>query len=342
MTISPDTKRMLEISRCEKTGKTKVAINYSSISILQECSRKGYYTFVKGLTGKSTSPALVFGKAIHQALEVWYQFHPSERAGMGKLCRESQSELLAGNAASLKSHEPCARCNSIYAFLTGASDLSTLEPGDARSVENGLAILNGYFDYYEKDPFVVHKDASGVPLVERSFEFTMHEDPFLIVTYHGQIDVIMRQIDNDKLICFDHKTTASLSSDFFKRVTPNFQYTGYYFGARETLGVDPEAFIVNGIQVAKTIKAYRRITTSRREEDFDELKAAILFQIRGFLPAWRRRLEKDSEMLFPMSTPNPCTNYGGCTFHSLCSVPRSLRGNIEVSQFQPRATVPIN
>ena len=54
-------------------------ISYSSISLFQSCPLKWYYRYVLGLEEETVSSSLVFGSAIHKAVEVHFQ------------------ELLAGN-----------------------------------------------------------------------------------------------------------------------------------------------------------------------------------------------------------------------------------------------------
>ena len=53
-------------------GRTKVRINFSSLSIMQECWRKTEYSLVRGLRSNLESPATLFGSAIHKGLEEFY------------------------------------------------------------------------------------------------------------------------------------------------------------------------------------------------------------------------------------------------------------------------------
>jgi hypothetical protein len=128
------------------------------------------------------------------------------------------------------------------------------------------------------------------------------------------------------LVC-DHKTASSLGTEFYKRIKPNHQYTAYVLLVREVLGLPVENFMVNGLQVAKTKAECVRQVTYRDEADFADLIQVVACTVRDYLQC--------KEMGFwPQSAPNPCSNFGGCTFHSICETATPLREQVIKSLYQ--------
>jgi hypothetical protein len=66
-----DVKRMLEVTS-DGSGRPVVSINPSSLNLLQTCPRKSEYVLHRHLVPLEKSAPLVFGTAIHAALEVFY------------------------------------------------------------------------------------------------------------------------------------------------------------------------------------------------------------------------------------------------------------------------------
>jgi hypothetical protein len=93
-------------------------------------------------------------------------------------------------------------------------------------------------------------------------------------------------------------------------------------GAEKVLGLKPEAFMVNGIQIKKTPPhQFRRIFTYREESDYAELKSAVMFNVHKYL-------ECAVKSEFPMSTPGACCMWGGCMYHNICSSNSAVRQNV--------------
>lgn len=320
--MSDGIKEMLSV--IQDGNQTVVKINYSSLELLQTCLRKSYYYFERKLVAKSVSPALVFGSAVHKAMEVWYASPPANRKAISNSCIDAHTDIAFGSdtpgaTAPALLHGGCARCASIFAFVSGMSELTGLEHNDKRSVDNGIGILNDYFSANINDPFSIYSDSLG-PCIERQVEFTLYDSANLKIIYFGTVDAIWQQHTTGKLYVVDHKTTSSLSQEFMIRHRPNFQYTGYLMGAKASLGIDTEAFIVNGIQVAKTVRGFRRIFTFRDDNDFQDLKNAVVHNVKRWLEAKHNALcSSDEIQQYIMNTPNPCTMYGGCQYHTICS-----------------------
>lgn len=326
-------KRMLEVTR-QEDGSIDVAINYSSLSILQECMRKAQFSLARQLVSTGgESPALTFGTAIHRALEVWYCAPRDSRRGQSKYCDDFQELLGAGQQPpDLLHHGPCVRCAAVARFCVEAPAAEA--DGSKRSPAAGIRLLGDYFDHYHDDPYVIHADADG-PLCERQFEaplletFSYSGQP-VRVRYHGAIDVVLRNEITGELVVADHKTTSSLGSDFLNRLRPNHQYTGYIWGARTCLGL-PEArtFLVNGLLVAKTKSDFRRQLTTREEADFDELRASVEASVRAYLVA-------AESGVWPQTSPGPCAMWGGCTYRTICEAPKQMQETIARNMYETK------
>ena len=283
--------------------------------------RKAQYQLLMKLKNNTESEATLFGSAIHKALETWYCLPFESRELTDKQAKVA--DTLINTSLSQEPQE--GALEAIRQFVIKAEPLLWLGDGDKRSVHNGIKILKAYFKHYLNDGLEVMHDSKG-PIVEREVEFKLYEDETLVITYHGTIDAVLRNTISGQIIPVDHKTTSSLGTQFYNRIKPNHQYTGYVMGAQQVLGLNTEDFLVNGIQVAKTKAEFARQLTTRTEEDKAEMIQATLAGARQLINA----IESDN---FPMSAPNACTNYGSCQYLAVCSSPKKLRNTIISSQF---------
>lgn len=318
-------KEMLSVR--EENGVRHVRINSSSLALLQECSRKSYYSLVEKWRSEVEGVATVFGSAIHKALEVFYKGEPSTR----KLPTINQMELMAyGHRVDGEDTDLLLRATR--AFVTEAQPLRELADGDKRSIPNGVWILWHYYNTYLNDPYVAHVDEHG-PLVERDFTFRLFESRDLIIDYFGRIDLVVRNIETGMIHVADHKTSSVVGDDFYNRLKPNHQYTGYLMGAQKCLGLSTNEFLVNCIQVKprpKTVRGtdphFPRQITTRDEGDFREFVDTVVHSVVNHLACAKSGI-------WPLGNVNSCTLYKGCQYLSVCAAPRQLRENVLSSKF---------
>lgn len=308
-------------------GSTKVRINFSSLSLMQECWRKVDYSLNRNLRAQSESPATLFGSAIHKALEVYYSapritrnmpagyMEIFEMIGLGHWKPEWEEETVFTAAR---------------AFVLKAEPLSPLPPEDKRSIVTGVWLLRHYFTHYVGDPFIVLSDAAG-PLVERRFTLPLDCG----IELFGTIDCVLQNEQTGQVLICDHKTTSQLWG-FYNRCKPNHQYTTYVLGAQRCLGLTTEDFLVNAIEtkaIPKTARGagpqFARQVTTRTREDIDEFLSALTHSVREYL-SLRERGD------WPMSAPGPCSNYGGCQFLDICGAPQELRESVIKAKYQER------
>lgn len=318
-------KEMLRIEVTE-SGHTIVWINSSSLSILQSCPRKSYYLLERNLRSRVESPPLVFGNAIHKALELFYSLPREDREMPPDFADEAAR--LVHNIADLENPETLHPLYAaVAAFAQAAKPLQMLPDTDKRSLGSGAWLLSHYFKTYLNDEFTIYKDASG-PITERTFRMKLVETEGLAIMLFGTIDFVLWNARTGEILPGDHKTSSQMGSEFMNRIKPNHQYTGYLLGAREVLGLDCEKFLVNGIQVKpKPLTArgtppnFLRQITVRNETDFAEFRTVVLEAVQNFL-RWK------STNIWPLGPVDACAMWGGCNFLDVCSAPTALRENI--------------
>jgi hypothetical protein len=96
--------------------------DYSKISSFQTCRKKYYWEHVRHLRPKTKGTPLLFGGAIHEALDVYYTHDDKEKG-------------------------------TIEAIKKFKSEYSTPEGDELRTVENGEKMLMWYFVKYKDEPF---------------------------------------------------------------------------------------------------------------------------------------------------------------------------------------------
>lgn len=304
-----------------------VRINSSSLSVIQTCLRKAKYSLHDRWRSRTAALPLIFGLAVHKALEVFYTYPGSERT----LPRDFDDvlPLLADG------HEPPEQ-NFLYdaalAFVRAGEQLRMLPDTDKRSLQSGLWMLGCYFKTYLNDIYVIHRDEHG-PVVERGFSTELLDSADMRIELFGTIDFVLRNVATGELLPGDHKTTSMLGGDFLNRIRPNHQYTGYLIGAQRALGLTTSNFLVNGLQVKSRPLTKRggppnftRQITTRTEEDFLEFKQAVVFACTNYVTA-------SEEDVWPLGHVDACANYGGCPYLDVCSAPNQLRSNILEAKF---------
>lgn len=307
-------------------GKTYVRINSSSLSIIQECQRKAKYSLFEKWKSENESPATLFGSAIHKALEVFYTGRFDER----KIPQLEQMELMS-YGHKVEGEEADLLLRATRAFIEKAKPLEALPETDKRSIQNGVYTLWHYFRAYLDDPYVAYVDESG-PFVERQCNFILYDKPELQIEYFGTIDLVVRHSQTGELLVCDHKTSSVVGSEFYNRLKPNHQYTGYLMGAHE-MGIKTDSFLVNCIQVKEKPKTSRgspphfpRQVTTRDFDDYTEFSIAVYEAVQLYL----KTMQEDA---WPIGHTNACATYGGCHYLPICSAPKSMRENILKAKF---------
>jgi hypothetical protein len=274
------------------------------------------------------SPATLFGRAIHKALEIYYTGSIEER----KLQRYEDIECLAyGHPPK---HDGLIE-RAMLGFISVAEPLGTLPETDKRSLQNGLWILHEYFKTYIDDPYVAYSDDKGA-FIERMFTLRVYEDDSLAIDIFGTIDFCFKHTVTGDLLLGDHKTASFLNfggQSYFDRDKPNHQYTMYALGAREVFGINTENFVVNVVEVkakpktkaAKGVSFPRQIT-KRTDEDFAEMKETLIWNVKNYISFIEQNL-------WPQGGVDACNKFGSCQYKQVCASPQSLRQTLLENKF---------
>lgn len=322
----PSPKEMLRVMR--DGAQTHVRINSSSLSLIQTCARKSFYTLKQRLRSRAGSPPLIFGSAMHKALEVFYN-QPRGLRTMPVNFTEYAAVMAHGHNAP----EPHFLYDAVAAFVTAAEPLQMLPDTDPRSLSSGIWVLGHYFQTYLNDTYEIYSDEQG-PFTERTFSFALVDTPSLLIELFGTIDFILRNTVTGALLPGDHKTSSRMGSEFLNRTKPNHQYTGYLMGANRALGLNCENFMVNGIQVIRRPLTSRggpptftRQITHRSADDFAEFTQAIEWAVHSYL-RW------EDTGVWPIGSVDACALWRGCPFLDVCSAPNELRQNILEAKYE--------
>ena len=199
MTITPDLsqapviqekpKRMLKLSKMDD-GRTRVEINFSSLSLINECLRKAQYALINGYKSNIEAEATLFGKGIHKALEHWYCL-PANLRQLTDVENDMANALIA-SPLNEPSQPYETALDSINEFVKTCQPIKWLGDSDKRSINNGIKILKSYFKHYADDGLEVLRDSSGKPFIEKDVEFIMHEDAEKVIVFFGTIDMIVK------------------------------------------------------------------------------------------------------------------------------------------------------
>ena len=259
-----------------KKNPNAIYIDNTMASSFNSCPRKFYWRHVLHLVNKGGTPAaLEYGKAIHFALETLYKGGTLE--------------------------------DTLHAFLKDFNP----DDGDAkRNVENGLITLEGYYNKWIPEHFVI-KEVEVAGSIELSNDCLFAYRMDLLVEYLGGV-----------YIC-EHKTTGNMRWLVPK---PNHQISGYVY-AGKTLGFDMDGAIINLLGVysvnskIKMDDRFQRNITTRTAEDLEEWRHYILTTKASIDSCVEQRW-------FPQYT-HSCWN---CTYQDLCnSSPKALEQVIDFS-----------
>jgi hypothetical protein len=286
-------------------------IDNSKRETFQLCPQKYAYRFEEHLVpvDRRRESALMFGGAIHSALETLYRG-------------------TAFNQAACPLHDAtgiCARCrggqipNISAVFLTNYAD-DPEDPKEVRTVDRGLDILAQYLGKWRREPF-------RVIYVEEPFELPMRADGFSFI-YTGRMDLIVEQ--DGVIFPIDHKTTTRFGQVFDTSFKLSGQFTGYMRAAERKTGQPVFTALANAIRITTKVddSSFARIFTQRTPEEFglwEEETADTARQI----------LNMRSARFWPRNAPFACGAYNRvCDYYPLCISAAQTRETLKRSAYE--------
>jgi len=238
---------------------TETILDNTMLTAFNTCPTKFYWRHVRHLVGQGENhAALDFGSAIHSALATLYN------GGSKTECIDSFAKAMEGAATD-----------------------------DKRNLQNGLAILAGYFEKWLPEQFKIKQ-------VEIALQWELSSD----LIYCGKVDGLVEWMGDVYIL--EHKTSSSMSQFVAQ---PNHQISGYIYGS-QVLGQSTVGAIVNLVAVLKTKQDYHRILTYRAKWELDDWRLHVLHT--------KRRIDEAIETGFFDRHTHSCTY---CPYKDLCTSP---------------------
>jgi hypothetical protein len=207
--------------------------------------------------------------------------------------------------------------------LCEATKAMVMEWGDedywldhAKSLPNIILALEASFDEYPASmDYVVPHMVDGKPAVEFNFVLPIpgmfHPETKEPLLYTGRFDMLAEY--NDMLYVEDDKTATSLGPTWPNQWALRSQFTGYCWGAR-SYGKPVVGAIIRGTGILKSKFTFAQSVQSRSQWEIDRWLEQIKRDIFRMQQCWE-------EGYWDFNLDESCTQYGGCTFVSLCTKP---------------------
>ena len=278
----------------------QVKVNSSSLGPFKACPRQYYYKIIRGLERPDSSVHLTFGTLVHKGSE---EYDLNKLRGMS---HEANVEAVLHWALRATWNFELNR-----PWQSGHSD---------KNRASLVRTLVWYFDQYaEQENLETVVLDSGTPAIELDFEFDSGVTSISTsetISFIGKLDKIVRLGDDHYIK--DIKTTSyALDPGFFKKFTPDNQFSLYPIAGKVCYNRPVRGLILDAVQVGATFSRFARGLVPRDEETLDEwiLDAQISL----------RQMESCAIYAHWPMNDRSCGQFGGCEFRETCSLKPSLR-----------------
>lgn len=283
----------------------------SKSSTFMDCPRRYFYEYVLGWRPAVPSNHLVFGQALHAALEI---IHESD---FGRKTDEEEKQLVA---------RAYTEFIKIYRETFSDATDGVFFPKNPKSALTSLLYYVQKYSEHDKQYEVLHTEVAGrVPISDEDF-------------LSLRIDVILRDRSDGKKFIMDHKTSSSLDGFFRNQWRSQWALSfqmGTYVHALYCAYEPNEIFgaRINGLFFAKPRKVadknagnatldYERVPIYKPYEHLNNW----LFQAKHLLSMVKQEFDRLSQckksdpilFAFPMNT-NSCQKFGGCPYFDFCT-----------------------
>lgn len=234
----------------------KKILTYSALNCFRNCPKRYQLRYIDCLRRPESPEALAFGSVIHEALQQWYTLPVDNH------------RLLA-----------------ILDFIDGRYPNRGLDAREKSCWRLARAMLIGYAERYANEEFeVLH--------VEKEFEAEIRNPdtgrPSQTFTMAGKTDGIVRL--DDELYLLEHKTAATLTSDYLDRLWTDTQIALYCFYLRQ-LG-----FPIVGVVYNVLLKARLQQHAGETDAEFEARRTVLAAKNKsGKSTAKRQEPETDEE-----------------------------------------------
>lgn len=269
----------------ERTNVRKGEFSPSSF-ISSECLRKFYFEKLLKLTSVHTQAPLVYGSAIHSAVEYFY--------------RNIGSETMTYEEVQI---------NAVQAFVNYWLKYPIM--GDAkRTLEGGILTIGRYCDAYRDDAVQFEEaDIEGKQWVPMPNGTMMQVRLDRVAAHEGTVGVI------------DTKTSSSpLTNWYFSQYEQHIPTSLYYWTMEQLLG-RCDFIMIDAILVpppTRTSKSlpFARRTFMRTEKQIEEAVRTYCGRTDYLMKGLD--LSEDKKMDHYYQNQNRCPDYGGCPYLGIC------------------------
>lgn len=324
---------------------------------LQMCSRKLEYRQLEQRTPTAESISLVFGRALHTALEYRYVRYQNQPPDI--LCDQDVSDLLQEHFANVEVPEGEFRTlNWCVEILRRYNERYTIEPFNLLKYKQPIECPHCHDQNREKCVWCLGTGWREL-MVELPFVLPLYVAKYngqeIPVAYTGRID--LPTSEDGRIFVTDHKSTGQLGPQFFDRMKMSAQQKGYAWAFQELTGQRVNGYRINAIRTKEPpqyVLANVPAKTGKKqspEEWWNESFQRETYYIKdGELEEWKNNSINLMERFFweysrnfmPMQTTS-CTMFGRCAYFEVCMLePTSREGMLAGGQFRTNDWSPLN
>ncbi len=301
------TKRPLLI-RIDNTDDFILQIDNTTMSYFHTCPRSSFFYTVRRKQRPDRAP-LIFGGAIHEALEVLYRdgFEFIEKAILHAL---NYFEAHPYNSTG-QWRNPAYAVEAIRRYVDHWDLMDNLKPISSSWVEKPFALNVGCVEVNAKLPY------SASQLTDET-----SDEPLYVATIHvqwtGKIDIGATNGD-DRIWVVDHKTTSMGGDTFYADFELGQQTHGYKWAMDTILGQKTSGFILNALLIRQPTRTGKGMEFDRKsyiysDESITEWRTDMMQSVENYIHA----LTNDA---FPKHTAWCMGKYGRCQYHTVCTLP---------------------
>lgn len=231
--------------------KLQIGWDSTSIGLLKECPKKYYYMMIEGWVPRMESVHLTFGLLYHGALERY--------------------DHAKTNGAT--HHE--AQCLALRYCLEETWNRELNRPWTSDDTNKNrftlVRTVMWYLEQFANDTIETIQLASGKPAVELSFrmEFDFHAPDGQPYVGCGHIDRL--GLFQGDVYILDRKTSKhTINMDWFKKFTPDNQFSMYMMATKVVYRVPAKGLIVDAAQVAVNFSKFERQPVVRSTDTLEE------------------------------------------------------------------------
>lgn len=283
-----------------------ITIDSSSFEWVQNCLRGAEIYILKRLEPAVTSPALVYGKAIHAGLHCRYLRQPD--------------------------------INAIKAIRDVYAQPDVDLRDDWRTITQAIQLYQTYCDHWNGECWNVAR-MKDVPFAEIPFALPLGtvnrvNGSKATVVWTGKIDLVLENGYDGNPVVMDHKTCSVFGGTYFDNFRKSDQMIGYTWAASELLGRRVVGTKVNVLVSRRPTPkgepfAFHRDVFLYDDDDITEWKHNVLTH----LELWQRCVDLGT---FPKFRKHCVNKYGRCAYFEVCQLKDSQADSLlRTSLYKP-------